>query len=149
MPSVRLTVRRIGNSLGLIVPRKVLSAWGIGEGDFLELTPNAIRPRRPRRPGHAQLDELKRAISAEVISRFRPEEIRARALENLARWREAGVWCGAYDEWLEILRSGDDARLYAAMVGRTGEANRLRQSMPYVGMLPKDVLEVLREEAAA
>lgn len=146
---MKIAVRSIGNSLGLIVPRKVLNAWGIGEGDFLELTVTGIRPRRPRRPGHTALDELKRAISAEVISRFRPAEIRRRSLENLKRWKKAGVWCSAYDEWLEILRSGDDARLFAAMVGKTDQANRLRQSMPYVGMLSKDVLENLREKAAA
>jgi hypothetical protein len=84
-----------------------------------------------------------------VISRFRPEEIRAKSLDNLRRWQEAGAWCSAYDEWLELIGSGDDARLYGAMVGRTDDANRLRQSMPYVGMLSKDVLEELREKAAA
>jgi len=145
---VKLTVRRIGNSLGLIVPRRVLNAWGVREGDSLELTPDGIRPRRPRQPGHTELDELKRAISAEVISRFRPDEIRRRSLENLERWKEGGAWCGAYAEWLEILR-GDDARLYGAMLGKTDKPNRLRQSMPYVGMLSKDVLENLREKAAA
>jgi len=146
---MKLTVRRIGNSLGLIIPRRALRAWGVGEGDALELTPDAIRPRRPRRSGHAALDELKRAISAEVVARFRPDEICRRALANLERWKQTGAWCSAYDDWLEILHTGDDARLYAAMVGKTDEANRLRQSMPYVGMLPKDVLEELREEAAA
>jgi antitoxin component of MazEF toxin-antitoxin module len=146
---MKLTVRRIGNSLGVIVPRKVLNGWGVREGDFLELTTGGIRPRRGRRSGHERLDELKRAISAEVVSRFRPGEIRRKSLDNLSRWKEAGVWCSAYDEWLEILEGGDDARLYAAMLGRTAEANRLRQSMPYVGLLPKDVLENLREKAAA
>jgi antitoxin component of MazEF toxin-antitoxin module len=146
---MKLTVRRIGNSLGVIVPRKALNEWGLREGDALELTSDGIRARRPRRSGHARLDDLKRAISAEVIARFRPEEIRAKSLENLRRWKEAGVWCSAYGEWLEILGSGDDARLYAAMVGKTDEANRLRQSMPYVGLLSKDVLEGLREKAAA
>jgi len=145
---MKLTVRRIGNSLGVIVPRKALKDWGLREGDSLELTAGGIGPRR-QRSGHAQLDGLKRAISVEVISRFRPEEIRSKSRENLERWREAGVWCSAYDEWLEIVSSGDDADLYAAMLGRTDQANRLRQSMPYVGMLSKDVLEKLREKAAA
>jgi antitoxin component of MazEF toxin-antitoxin module len=146
---VKLTVRRIGNSLGLIIPRPTLRAWGVGEGDALELTADAIRPPRRRPSGHTALDELKRAISAEVVARFRPDEIRRGGLANLERWKQTGAWCSAYDDWLEILRSGDDARLYAAMVGKTDEANRLRQSMPYVGMLPKDVLEALREKAAA
>ncbi len=146
---MKLTVRRIGNSLGVIVPRKALKDWGIREGDSLELTAGGIGPRPRQRSGHVRLDDLKRAISAEVISRFRPEEVRSKSRENLKRWREAGVWCSAYDEWLEIVSSGDDARLYAAMLGKTDQANRLRQSMPYVGMLSKDVLENLREKAAA
>jgi antitoxin component of MazEF toxin-antitoxin module len=145
----KLTIRRIGNSLGVIVPRQALNAWGVREGDSLELTSGGIRPRRGRRSGHAMLDELKRAISAEVVARFRPDEIRSRSLENLRRWQENGAWCSAYDEWLEILRGDDDGRLYGAMVGKTDDANRLRQSMPYVGMLSKDVLEGLREKAAA
>jgi len=146
---MKLTVRRIGNSLGVIVPGKALKDWGIREGDSLELTADGIRPRRRQRSGHVRLDDLKKAISAEVISRFRPEEIRSRSLANLKRWKAAGVWCSAYDEWLEIVSSDDDARLYAAMLGKTDEANRLRQSMPYVGMVSKDVLETLREKAAA
>jgi hypothetical protein len=30
---MRLAIRRIGNSLGVIVPRSALAAWGVGEGD--------------------------------------------------------------------------------------------------------------------
>lgn len=146
---MKLTIRRIGNSLGVIVPRKALKTWGMREGDSFELTSGGIHPRPARRPGHARLDALKRAISAEVIARFRPEEIRSRSLANLRRWKESGAWCSAYDEWLEIVSGSDDARLYDAMVGRTDRADRLRQSMPYVGLLSKDLLERLREQAAA
>jgi len=40
-----LTVRRIGNSLGLILPKAVLDALGIGQGDklFAVRTPDGIR----------------------------------------------------------------------------------------------------------
>jgi hypothetical protein len=76
------------------------------------------------------------------------DEIRRRSLENLERWRSNGVWCSAYDEWREILESGEDGALYAAMVGQDQEANRLRQSPPYMGLLPDTVTEQLREEAA-
>ena len=39
---MKLTIRRIGNSLGVIVPKTALEIWGIGEGDTLELTERGI-----------------------------------------------------------------------------------------------------------
>ena len=99
--------------------------------------------------GHAELDELKRRISLEVLARHKPEDIRRWSLDNLKRWKKSGAWCGAYDEWREILERGTDEELYAAMAGVDERANRLRQSPPYVGMLPHDVLERLRDEVAA
>ena len=35
----RLKVRRIGNSLGVVLPRDVLTQLGVGEGDMLAVTP--------------------------------------------------------------------------------------------------------------
>ena len=34
----RLKVRRIGNSLGVVLPRDVLTQLGVGEGDMLAVT---------------------------------------------------------------------------------------------------------------
>jgi antitoxin component of MazEF toxin-antitoxin module len=145
---MRLKVRRIGNSLGVIVPRATLSEWGVGEGGSLELTARAIRAPRRARNRQRALDALKRALAVEVAARHGADEIRARAAANLRRWKRAGVWCSAYDEWQDIVSGGDDGRLYAAMLGHDERAHRLRQSMPFVGMLPAAVLERLREEAA-
>lgn len=145
---MRLTIRRIGNSLGVIVPRSTLAAWGLAEGDTLELTARGIAPPR-RRGAHEALDEHKRKLAAAVATRFPANAIRAHSLGNLHRWREAGVWVSAYDEWLDILRSNDDGALFAAMLGRDERANRLRQSPPYVGLLPRDEVAKLNEEAAA
>ena len=147
--SMKLTVRKIGNSLGVIVPKSRLHEWGVSEGDHLELTTHAIRPPRRRAgPTHAKLDALKRGIALAVVARHSPAEIRKRSLANLERWKRAGVWCSAYDEWRDIVRADDDGALFAAMLGQDDRANRLRQSMPFVGMLPADVLARLREEAA-
>lgn len=96
---------------------------------------------------HLVLDELKRAIAVEVTRRFSAAEIRAKILANLDRWQRQGAWCTAYDDWKRIAASGDDASLFAAMLGHDDEANRLRQSAPYVGMLPKEVVRRLNEEA--
>jgi antitoxin component of MazEF toxin-antitoxin module len=142
-----VTVRRIGNSLGVIVPRSLLDQWGVGEGDRLEVTASGIRPRQ-RRNAQELLDELKLSIALEVVRRHSPEEIRLHSRKNLRRWKASGVWSKAYEEWHDIIESGDDGELLKAMVGRDERANRLRQSMPYPGMLPREVTQRLNEEAA-
>ena len=84
-----------------------------------------------------------------MIDRFTPRRIRAQSLANLHRWKKAGSWISAYDEWKAILESDDDGELFAAMLGRDERSNRLRQSAPYVGLLPADVVRQLNEEASA
>jgi antitoxin component of MazEF toxin-antitoxin module len=146
---VKLTIRRIGNSLGIIIPRTVLSAWGLGEGDCLEMDDRGIRPAPVAGLSHAALDELKRSIALAVVARFTPPAIRAQILANLHRWREGGSWVSAYDDWLRIARETDDGALYAAMLGPDEEAARLRQSMPFVGLLAREDVRRLYDEAAA
>lgn len=145
---VKIRLRRIGNSLGILLPRGVLAAWGVGEGDVLELSGNVIRP--PARGGfsHGELDELRRSIALAVVRRYTPRQIRAQILANLHRWKKEGVWGGAYEEWLDIARAEDDGRLFAAMLGRDEDAVRLRQSAPFVGLLPREEVRRLNEEAA-
>ncbi len=41
---MKLTVRRIGGSLGVIIPKATLDRWNVSEGDSLDLTEAAIRP---------------------------------------------------------------------------------------------------------
>lgn len=146
---MKLTLRRIGNSLGVIVPKGVLEAWGLHEGDTLELTERGIRPPSCADFSHEGLDELKRVLALAVVRRFNPREIRAQSLANLHRWKQQGMWVSAYDEWRELIEGGDDAELFAAMLGRDERANRLRQSPPYVGLLPREEVRKLNEEAAA
>lgn len=131
------------------MPRATLEAWGVGDGDALELSERGLRP--PSRGGfsHEQLDELRRSLSLAVVRRRTPREIRAQILANLTRWKRQGVSVSAYDEWRRIAESDDDGRLFAAMLGRDEEAVRLRQSMPYVGLLPSAEVRRLHEEAAA
>ena len=141
------TVRRIGNSLGVIIPRQVLEQWGVGEGDRLEVDAAGIRPLRGRRNAQQVLDELKRSIAFEVVRRFPADEIRRHSQANLKRWKASGVWSQAYEEWRRIIAGADDGVLLKAMLGDDDRANRLRQSMPYAGMLPRKVTERLNEEA--
>lgn len=146
---MKITIRRVGNSLGVILPKTTLDAWGLGEGDVLDLTERGLRP--PAGAGFSQqaLDELKRTLALAVVRRFTPQEIRAQSLANLHRWKSRGAWVPAYDEWQEIIVRGEDGALFAAMLGRDEHAKELRQSPPYVGLLPREEVMALNEEAAA
>jgi hypothetical protein len=46
------------------------------------------------------------------------------------------------------LAGADDGELFAAMLGRDDRANRLRQSPPYVGLLSREEVMRLNEEAS-
>ncbi len=146
---MKIVLRRVGNSLGVILPKAVLDYWGVAEGDALELTERGLLP--PRRGGfsHQELDKLRHSLSLAVVRQYAPREIRAQILANLERWKRQGVWVSAYDEWREIAQSGDDGALFAAMLGWDEDAVRLRQSMPYVGLLPQREVARLHEEAGA
>jgi antitoxin component of MazEF toxin-antitoxin module len=146
---MKVGVRKIGNSLGVILPRQVLAVWRVGEGDQLEVTDKGLRP--PRKGGLAPraLDELKRSIALAVVRDFTAVQIRAQILANLHRWQKQGAWVSAYDEWRDIARRGDDGELFAAMLGQDDTATQLRESMPFVGLLPQSVVRRLHEEASA
>lgn len=96
---------------------------------------------------HRVLDDLKRSLAIEVVRRFGPDQIRAKILENLGRWQSQGSLVYGFDEWKRIAESCDDGELLAAMVGWNERADCLRQSAPYVGLLPKEVVRQLNELA--
>jgi antitoxin component of MazEF toxin-antitoxin module len=138
-------LRRIGNSLGVIIPKAILDSWKVREGDRLRVSAEGVFPAG-RAEAHEVTDEQKRRLAAAVASRFPPRSIRAHGLANLHRWRGTGAWVSAYDEWKRILEDPDDGALFAAMLGRDERATRLRQSAPYVGMLPRDEVRRINEE---
>jgi antitoxin component of MazEF toxin-antitoxin module len=145
---MKLAVRRIGNSLGVILPKPTLDAWGIGEGDHLQLTESGIRPTPRGGFSHQELDEHKRRIAAAVASGFTANHIRAHGLGNLHRWKANGTWGLAYDEWQQLLEHADDGEMFAVLLGRDERSNQLRQSPPYVGLLSRAEVERLNEAAA-
>lgn len=147
---MKIRVRRVGNSLGVLLPKWLLDSWEVGEGGELELGQRGIRPVTVRHGfSHGELDELRRLMAVAVVRRHTPREIRAQILANLHRWKRQGVWGRAYEEWLDIASdSDDDGRLFAAMLGSNEEAVRMRQSAPFVGLLPKEEVRRLNEEAA-
>jgi len=145
---MKLLVRRIGNSLGVILPKPVLDAWGVKEGDCMELTDRGVHPVSRGGFSHSALDSHKRRLAAAVVSRFTSNHIRAHSLGNLHRWKENGVWNSAYAEWKKLLEHAEDGELFAALLGRDERCNQLRQSPPYVGMLSREEVSRLNEETA-
>lgn len=145
---MRLTIRRVGNSLGAIIPKEALDRWGVGDGDVVEIDEGGIGPAR-RGISKAELNELRLERAMQVVRRFTPREIRAKALANLHRWKRSGSWGSAYDEWEKILRDSDDGRLFAAMLGRDEDSFRLRQSAPYVGLLPESLVREMNEKVSS
>jgi hypothetical protein len=73
-------------------------------------------------------------------------------IEGAIEHRDSAGYGGvihAYDEWRNIARRGDDGELFAAMLGHDDTATRLRESMPFVGLLPQSEVRRLHEEASA
>jgi antitoxin component of MazEF toxin-antitoxin module len=145
---MKVRLRRIGNSLGVLLPKATLESWGVGEGDELELDARGLRPAARGGFHHRELDELKLSLAMAVVRKHTAREIRAKIIANLHRWKRQGAWVSAYDEWNQIARSEEDGTLFAAMLGRDETAVRLRQSMPYVGLLSEEEVRKLYEEAA-
>ena len=113
----------------------------------MELSERGLRPPKRRASSQERLDELKRQLAVAVVREFSPREIRAQSLANLHRWKLQGTWVSAYEEWREILESGSDGALFAAMLGRDEDSNRLRQSLPFVGLLSQERVREIYEEA--
>lgn len=146
---MRVRIRRVGNSLGVLLPKATLAAWRVREGDELELTERGIRPRTRGGFSHRELDDVRLSLSMAVVREHTAREIRAKILANLHRWKRQDAWVSAYDEWNDIARNEDDGALFAAMLGRDEDSVRLRQSMPYVGLLSQHEVRRLYEEAAS
>ncbi len=145
---MKLTLRRIGNSLGVIIPKSTLDRWGVGEGDEIDLPESGVRTVRDSAGlSHDALDELKRRIALAVVRDFSASQIRAQIQANLHRWKSQGTWVSAFDEWLALAKDPNDGALFAAMIGRDDTAVRLRQSMPFTGLLTPDEVRRLYEEA--
>jgi len=146
---MKVSLRRIGNSLGVLLPKATLDAWGLGEGDVLDLNERGLRPTARAGFLHQELDELRRSMALAIVGQFTPGQIRAQILANLHRWQRQGTWVSAFDEWQTIARGDDDGELFAAMLGRDERAVGLRQSAPYAGLLSQEQVRRLNEEAAA
>lgn len=96
---------------------------------------------------HDQLDDFKLLIAKAVLRESSLSIIRVRSLSNLDRWNAKGTWCSAHDEWRRVMGSGTDEEIIALMTGTDQNANRLRQSAPYVGIINPETRRACLQEA--
>lgn len=89
----------------------------------------------------SRLDAGKLKFAQNVLSFVDMDTLRRHSLANLKRWRQRGSWCSAFAEWERLMASGSDAEVVAAMTDPDENANRLRQSAPYVGLQNREGTE--------
>jgi len=94
-----------------------------------------------RQNAQSRLDAHKLDLARTVLRSVDMDTLRRHSLANLQRWRASGSWCSAFAEWEELMATGSDAEVIAAMTGSDEHANRLRQSAPYVGLPARKVTE--------
>jgi hypothetical protein len=97
-----------------------------------------------RRNLHLLIDDRKLWMSQAVLEVADLPTIRAVSLSNLQRWKAQGTWGRVYDQWREIMEHSGDDEIIHIMTGEGDEPNRLRQSMPYAGIIDEETrLKVL------
>jgi hypothetical protein len=87
---------------------------------------------------HLLLDDLKRWLSQATLDSVDLTTIRTQSLSNLQRWKARGTWGPTYDEWLDLMMHATDDCIIQIMTGEGDEANRLRQSPPYIGLVDEE-----------
>lgn len=137
-PSIQLrpTVEEIRARLGPRIDRTITV------GDMvIQITSRKHTPENAQ----ARLDARKLETARRVLHSASIDTIRQASLEALARWQAHGTWCSAYDEWRGLMTNAPDRKIVQMMTSQSQEANRLRQSPPYIGLLHQmDSNETLR-----
>lgn len=95
---------------------------------------------RGHRSAHARRDDeklrLHYAVARELLRD--PERVLAIAKDNLRRWLSRDADAPCYEEWNEILRASSVEEVVALITADTEDARRLRQSTPFVGVVPRE-----------
>lgn len=89
---------------------------------------------------HRKQEERSLRMHRLIAERYRrsPSEVVRFGLNNLARWRQTGVYCEDFVIWEDILNTGD-RRILDILEGTGEEAVRLRQSSPFAGLISEEV----------
>lgn len=102
---------------------------------------------RQKLTGHERIDRRTFALCRVLARRMELERENERdndlkkALDNIARWRSAGVHCAIYDEWERLIRCEGWKAARKLLLERTQRGTQMRQTNPFVGILPKEIVK--------
>jgi len=65
MKSLPVTVRRIGNSLGVVIPKPILAQVGLSDQAELTVERGAIVLRKPRKPARAGWSQAAESVAVQ------------------------------------------------------------------------------------
>ena len=95
--------------------------------------------------------EIHRRIAGLLVAD--PKQVLGKAMSNLESWlksRNSSALGSAYQEWLRLLQTLTPEQIAELIVSENEDANRLRQSSPFAGVLsPQEVWSIKRSHAAA
>ena len=95
--------------------------------------------------GAVDLDALKRALATAIVDSFPMDTIRQYSLANIERWNSQGVQSTIYEEWKMILLAETNEELRATITVESDRSVRLRQSPPFIGLLPLTQSKAIKE----
>ena len=85
MKALPVTVRRVGNSLGVVIPKPVLAQVGLSERAELTVERGAIVLRKPRRAARSGWAEAAQAIATRGEDKLLMEEF-VNAADSELEW---------------------------------------------------------------
>ena len=133
--------------------RDARSLGGLPPTAFLPQATATTKAERPqgRVRTHANLDERGLAIAEAIARRLRRDPtLVARALEFVEHRLPSASARERHDleEWAQLLRTASPARLRRFLVNRGELATRLRQTLPFLGVLTSAERKALLEDVA-
>lgn len=139
---MKVKVRHVGNSLGILIPSNICKEMEIDVGRNLFICDQGVSFKNT----HKRLDDFRRNIFIEILSMFDLFDIRTYGINKLEQWRDQGVWSTLHQQWMDVLNCGSDDQLRKTMLSNSDKSIELRQVSPFPGMLPKEIVEKLRGE---
>lgn len=92
-----------------------------------------------RKRSHTWLDGRSRFLHRAVAERIREDpSLISIALENLDRWERSQGPQPAFSDWRRLLETQPLERILELLEEDSEEANRLRQSSPFAGILSQE-----------
>lgn len=92
------------------------------------------------------LYDLRLRIAHAVLKEADLKEIRSHSLSNLTLWRTMDRWTDLHEKWHDMIISFSDLQIVLVMTSANANADRLRSSPPYVGIIDRETRHRLLEK---